>query len=518
MILNSQIQKKIDSFLPKTSNINFCFLVYFLMTLLLMTAKGPLYFFAYLILFIVLLAYFYQDLSISLFHVFMLTLLIGDPHFFSEKIPLQDFVFYKLPITSFLPVEVTYASVIFVFFIISLYGVKKKASLKKYLNRSFLSSFFILLIMIVLINAGQFLGEYRMRFFWPTFHFIQILLVYPATLIFLIQRSGEAKSIQKIKNLFFSFVLYTLSFEGFLSAIQFYKKSALSINFEKFFSYDMVKAPESDLFRSSGSFAHPNFLGSVLSMLLPIACFLFFSNLHQKNYYKKYYTRLITVSIFLGLLGLVLSFNRWVWITTFLGFLGVVYIERDSFKKILIKIKLRLSTGRVIALIFLSVPIVSLVIFSRFQKISTFTGRFEVAQSYLTIINKSPWWGVGSEMSLYDLTPYIYNYDNYVYSIKGAHNTLLLVVADYGLLAGGMFILFLLNILLTIYTFREQILYQKNKKMLFFLATGVLIYMLNMLVYPLYSFEHSIEIFFVVTAFFYFFLATGDSGQSNEKK
>ena len=134
------------------------------------------------------------------------------------------------------------------------------------------------------------------------------------------------------KQAFVSVIL----FEGIWAILQQFKYGPLGRGLEEASSatlFGVFASENPGLFRSSGTFHHPNFLASFLIILLPIPIYILFSK-SQKISTKKI-SVLATVS---AIFGILLSFSRAVWILLFIFTLAIGYANyskiKSNFKKV----------------------------------------------------------------------------------------------------------------------------------------------------------------------------------------
>lgn len=125
-------------------------------------------------------------------------------------------------------------------------------------------------------------------------------------------------------------------FQGTWAILQQFKNGPLGRGLEEASSatlFGVLASENPGLFRSSGTFHHPNFLASFLIILLPISIYLLFSKNQKKSI--KIISVLATVS---AVFGILLSFSRAVWILLFIftGALGYTNYSKikGNFKKV----------------------------------------------------------------------------------------------------------------------------------------------------------------------------------------
>ncbi len=481
------MKKKLFSFVA-----NQPIVVFLILAVCLFFAKGPIYATATLAAAVVFLFFIYDDLSIALFQTYLFTLVIGAPFLTLPHLLIQSQVLEKIAITSYLNVEIPYRFVVFSFFLLSLLLSIFSSQKKTIPKIPVVIGCLLFSLMFLVINLGQLFGKYPLVYQWPTFHLLQIFLIFPALIIFLQQKTSSIRNIDRIKKIFMGFVFFALIIEGFFSMVQVITRAPIETRIEKFFTVDMVKAPENNMFRSAGTVGHPNSLSIMMSTLIPISLFFLIGKLNRSKQEKTKELFFEKFSIFMGFVGLILSYSRWAWISFSIGIFFILLFNKKW-------------AYRNIRILLLSGSLFLLLLISRFQRVATLSGRVNALDIYLKIIQSHPVWGVGPENSLVNLSAYGYDLNKYLYAVRGAHNTLLLVAADNGVIVGFLFLcIWILIICLAIY---YLIKYKKKslvRNFLIFFTSSLLISILNTFAYPIYTFDSNLEIFLLIFAFFLF--------------
>lgn len=463
---------------------------------------GPTYVAGFICLYILTVYSISGDLSLTLFITYLLVLFIGKPLLNLLPVQYQDFVFYEPAVTQSNPINVQIRTVVFIFFFLSLLVPRSNIAVKQHLNTLTLPVISFLLLLFVVI-AGQVFGNYAVVFSWSFFHLMQILLVFPAVVLFLIRRSGDRAHMQLIRRVFVHFILFVLVLEGAVACVQYVSKKPLLINIETGFLVENVIAPEDGAFRSPGTLEHPNYLGANLAMLLPLA--IYFSVIGYIRGRKKMQLKTLVYVSVIGSLGLITSYSRWAWISFACMFTLVLLCSKNVFFG-------TVNRKKKYVYIVLTVIIcaISFLILTRFRTLTTLNGRLSILQSYLQIVQFAPAWGLGPGNSSISLVPY-QNLESYSSSIKAAHNTLALIAAESGTPA---LLLFIVPILwAALWGIRKWESVQKDP-FLMSVAVGLAIFLFCSVAYPLYTFDPSLEVFLLLLSVFSVFLFFRDGKSS----
>jgi hypothetical protein len=282
--------------------------------------------------------------------------------------------------------------------------------------------------------------------------------------------------------------------EGGISLGQFIFKSPLHTRIEAPLA---VETSQDNQFRSSGTFRYPNYLGVNTAILIPIAIYLLF----QYAYVRKKPITFTSLVFFIcagsGIVALALSFSRWAWISFLVGIILEIFLLRKRIAgHITLQKKRQLALYISIAfIIFLS----SLPLTNRFKIINTIEGRIKILQSQIHLAGLYPLWGIGPGNSSINLSPYRFDFESYIFSLKVAHNTLVILAVETGIPTLSLFIGFIAYIFITSYRKRHVLV--KNIFLLSFLMS-IIIFLFSSLAYPLYTFDYSFEIFFIIVAMY----------------
>lgn len=292
-----------------------------------------------------------------------------------------------------------------------------------------------------------------------------------------------------IKNQFiffkylFSIIIPLVIFEIFIALQQFIYSSPIGKNLEATFSIEFFgKVPDEGffLFRPIGSFFHANYLALFLVSIFPFFIFLI---IKTKKIIYKFISFLITIC-------LILTLSRAAWFIFLIDLLIVLFYFEYHKKKKLLKIfslkEITLFFILTLPLIIYSYPRISGVS-NIFQEGGGLNVRLKQTNEILKLISKSPFFGVGTGMSVVSA---INNNPKGVFASfpREIHNYYLLIAAENGLPYLFLFILFLF------FSFKKLI---NNKNDLAFVSFVSLISILFIgLFQP-----------FIINQFLFFFLA-----------
>lgn len=245
----------------------------------------------------------------------------------------------------------------------------------------------------------------------------------------------------KIDNKFLKTVSVSIIFESLLSIFQFMNKGSLGGFFyffgERTFNSQTPNIANASLngeliLRPYGTFSHPNVLAGFL--LISIS-FIFLFAKTKKNYEKFFYV----LTILIGSFSLVLTLGR----TAVLG-LGILIIYKSlQFVKSKSVKNLSLTFSLILLLFFTLLPFSGRFINSNFSD-ESFVLRKELIISSLSMIKDHPLFGVGINNFLSSLPNY-FNQTKNVFYLQPVHNIFLLVFSQIGIIAGFMFIIFLIK-------------------------------------------------------------------------
>lgn len=251
---------------------------------------------------------------------------------------------------------------------------------------------------------------------------------------------------RKIRGYFRKLLLAFLLFFGFVGTRQFLAQQPLGLFLEDvlaFRAFGFLTTEGESLFRVSGLSGHPTFFASFLSLLFPVGVGtgLFFI---EKKRTKDIYFVLSVLTILAGLISILGTFSRSSWIAlgvTFLFFVWRIYKSKKSIEFNLV--------ASVIVPILATVLILSSLLISRLASakyvwtLGSGRVRLDLINQAWLMIREFPVLGVGLNhftqiMSMGDLPP----------ELKGfmfpVHNTFLLFFAELGILAGILFLVFVI--------------------------------------------------------------------------
>ena len=480
-------------------------LVFILSTLIIVLLPGPTYYAGFLFLFILLSFLYHQDLTTALFHSYLLVFFFERPFFYLNSGAIQEYFYYEVPKNFFLPNSIPLRFIIFVFLVFSLFINQNSKNInllkiKGHFLRALLASFLILL----LLSIDQIFGAYKIQYGWQFVHLFQVFLTFPVISIFFFQRSINNKALESVRLLLVGFATASLVIQGAISVAQFSLQSRLNLRIEH--TQPALYTAEENVFRSAGTFSFPNYLGVNTSMLLLFPIFTIVKRLAQKNAAefskeKRWDFFWGIASVIVGFFALVLNFSRWVWLSFISILMASVFIRKKLFVKEVEKMnksQKELLIGGVLILIIVLVVSLGL----RLRAINTFVVRVESAKQAISIIEKYPLFGVGPGLSGLRVAAVGKDYQKYASSLRGVHNSILYIAADNGLVLTLVFVVF---VVITLFHFLRYINIFREDWFIFSLASAFILFLLNSLAYPLYTFDTSLELFLLFTAAFFVF-------------
>lgn len=170
---------------------------------------------------------------------------MGETFLTFNAVLIQDFVFHETPVLLSIPIKIPVRFVVFLVFVLSLLLTKKSTKKNNdYLSKDFKIPLVSISLAILFICVGQLLSVYKIRYSFPLFQELEILLVFPSVLIYLINVRHDKKISGKTRNIFTAFATFAIFFEGLISTAQHLIKGPLGINIESFFDTKFVVAPE----------------------------------------------------------------------------------------------------------------------------------------------------------------------------------------------------------------------------------------------------------------------------------
>ena len=480
-------------------------LVFILSTLIIVLLPGPTYYAGFLFLFIVLSFFYHQDLTRALFHSYLLVFFFERPFFYLNLGAIQEYFYYETPKMLFLPNSIPVRFIIFVFLVFLVFiNQKSKNNNSLKIKGHFLRAMLASLLILFLLSINQIFGAYRIQYGWQFIHLFQIFLTFPVISIFILQRSRNTRVLESIRLLIGGFIIASLVIQGAMSVAQFTVRSRLDLRIEH--TQPALYTSEENIFRSAGTFSFPNYLGVNASMLLLFPILTVINSLAKKKVtrFSKEGRKVFfwgIVSVIAGFFALVLNFSRWVWISFISTLAAALFIRKKLFIKELEKMdkrQKRILFGGVFILTIVLLAALAL----RLRSVGTFMARIESAKQTVSLIETYPIFGVGPGLSGLSVAAVEKDYEKYMFSLKGAHNTLLYIAADNGLVLTLAFIVF---IVVTLFQFFKYIDLFRENWFILSLALAFILFLLNSLAYPLYTFDTSLELFLLFTSVFFVF-------------
>lgn len=301
------------------------------------------------------------------------------------------------------------------------------------LKKSFKFQFVDLFILLFYISSlfSFFLFPY-LNVFWGVISLTDVILLY-----FILRNNIERKDFENLSII----LIFLLLFQSILAFVQFLLKRPIGQLIESVTinsPYGLVTSENTNLYRSTGTFTHPNFLASFILLTFP---FIFFIPIKNKLFK---YIRILPIII------LVFTYSRAAWIILLALFISMVANKHyfDKFFKFLsTRIKLVLVIIPFLILPFIPYVTTRLNSFSlAFEDFGSMGVRFKTYSEALNIISQYPLTGVGLYRSI---TEYANNPFTDLFQVTqvgrfyGIHNTFLEIAAEVGLPGLLFFVLFL---------------------------------------------------------------------------
>lgn len=294
-------------------------------------------------------------------------------------------------------------------------------------------------------------------FLWPLQNvFLGLLQLSELMLVYYVLRIHLSYDIHRaISLLLISMIVFQTLIGGIQIVLQRpYGTVAESVNVET--PYGIVASEDENVYRVTGTFAHPNLFGAFLLALSP---FLF--------YYP--FTRKLgsLIKLLFGL-SLVFTFSRAVWIF-FISFLLYFWRRKKQWMIGIAGLTVVLLLSSVISGRLTSIP-------QAFEEGGSMSVRFKLFEEGLTIVKEFPLFGVGLNRSLeyYAYTPvtdiFTIRKPDAFYKI---HNTFLEIATEIGLPGLLFFILFLINVFNVKRDGANTIFYSSSRAGLFLLIAIV---------------------------------------------
>lgn len=447
----------------------------------------------------------HRKLSLALLHVYFLTFFVEKPLISFPELRHQiAFADQKVLLTS------TGVEIPVRFFIGLLMGlsVLQKKILGRYKKiKSYgvtYTALFFSLLLLMLLAINQALGEnYYFRYQWFAIHLFEIFTMFLIIVLIVLNELDDKLSARRLVSLVVGFSLAILTVEGVLSTLQFMKRAQLGLMIEYPATRSSLFTVEQHWFRSVGTFSHPNYLGVNVSMLLiiPLEYYLsYFVTTRTRTGVSGWLERLLLSAFSLGLVALMLSLSRWAWVSFVIGLLLAVSLRPSSLTHLFARILHYVKQNRVCTAILLGIVCVILgLVFTRFINIGTWSGREIITVVALKKIGASPLLGRGPGSSGLDPLGF-HNFETLSNSLGGVHNTILYIASENGLPVTLVFLGYVYWIFISFWRNKHLVVNDWFICSLFVVTTTFLI---NSLLYPLYLFDSSLELFVVMSGFYF---------------
>lgn len=302
---------------------------------------------------------------------------------------------------------------------------------------------------------------------------------------------------KKIQKYFQKLVLAFLLFFGFIGIGQFISQQPLGLFLEDstaFRAFGYTTTEGDFLYRVSGLTGHPTFFASFLSLLLPVGLGFSFSFIEKRKFKNLYFIISVIAALF-GLIAVFGTFSRSAWIALGVSILFFVWKIYKKKKKSVFKLLVPIGLPVLLVLLFFSPLFISrLVSFKHIWTLGSGRVRLDLIGQSWQMIKAFPLFGVGLNhftriMNLQDLPPEL---KGFMYPV---HNTFLLFLTETGVLAGLVFILFVVRNLYRTFgkSFRNWI----N----FGLWIGAFTFLINGQFHTLFNQDPSLDLFIVFLAY-----------------
>lgn len=341
------------------------------------------------------------------------------------------------------------------------------------------------------------LGSISTHFYWPVFlSTVQLLLLLLVFLMpyFAINQKNDLKYFAQI-------VSSSILFQSFWLILQTINKGHLGRDIEVLlpgFEFSVRSTENFDLMRLPGTFFESSILGTFLITNLTIMLFSLVKNKKQ----NQSESRLFAFTVFVGYFALLLTGSRAIYLISILLLATFAYLKGWLSKNgqrvaiNLVKKNLFLIPIFLIALIFISPYLINRLGSANklFTKEGSATYRLQLNQFAFRLTEKSPFFGVGLNLSPYYFAS-SFPQEDYFVDPAHPHNLLIQLLAETGVLGMGAFILFLYFII-------RPILIKKTKINGYLIAA--IFYFICAQIYPIFINHMEIISYF----FLYLGLAT----------
>lgn len=261
-----------------------------------------------------------------------------------------------------------------------------------------------------------------------------------------------------LKKEFKNFVLSSLLMLGVIGSLQYFLRHSLGLFIEtrsSFSASEFLTTDGSPLYRVTGISPHPTFFASLLALFLLPVLGLIIDNSQKKD---KFVFQISLTAFSLGLIALIATFSRSSWGAATIAILVMLisfFIKKithlDQLKKLAFdKIKKNWHWVVISGLVVLPFAFPVLDRLSSFKTVWTlgnWSGRWELIKHSWQMILSHPFLGVGlnhfpAVMVAQGVA------DTYKTFIFPVHNTFLLFLSETGIVGGGLFIFFVILVLL----------------------------------------------------------------------
>lgn len=243
-------------------------------------------------------------------------------------------------------------------------------------------------------------------------------------------------------------IVSSLMFEGVVSGLQWMKGGVLGKHIEstaKTVPFGRVTYESDLLYRTVGTTGHPTFFASLLSVLIPVVFGLWIIKITKTKKIKVDFELIIlSLSLILGILGVLTSFSRssWVVVVLMIGVMGWLGLRGLDWKLLVRKSWWLVGSGVALFLWLSGEIVLRLSSFKLIFSLGTGKDRWLLMKEAGVMIKNYPAWGVGLNnftgvLAQSDLTGLASRL------LFPVHNTFVLFASEIGLLATVSFIVFI---------------------------------------------------------------------------
>lgn len=230
-----------------------------------------------------------------------------------------------------------------------------------------------------------------------------------------------------------------------------------------------------ELFRSTGTFFEPSILGTYLLMHISLLTIIILTRKISSKVQSIY-----IISIILGLIALVFTGSRALYLLTLVSVGAIGYLHREKLVTIFARINMKKLILPAIGIGFIILPYVLNRLSSLpsiFAQYGTATYRLEMMQYAIRLAQVNPLFGVGINLSPYYLAT-AFPQEKFVFDPTYPHNLIFQLLAETGIVGTVLFLLFLYAV------FRNALMPKQNHINEF--GVAALVFLLCAQIYPIF--------------------------------